>query len=163
MPKTGVILVLVALGWFGGPTAQAGTVAEDVRRTADLLFDASSGHRDVAQQLRHLVELATGIGRKAGLPAATVAKLDAAAARTRTLSPLDESARAVLSEAYAALSLGRPFEFPKTVGSIDQAREHGRGLVEKSLAALSAGRAQDAARELLAVVLLVITPMEASR
>jgi hypothetical protein len=40
---------------------------------------------------------------------------------------------------------------------------YGRGQVGRSLAALSAGRPQETARELLGLVLLVITPMEASQ
>ena len=51
--------------------------------------------------------------------------------------------------------------FPQAVGSIEQARAYGRAQVDRSLAALAAGRSEEAVRELLGLVRLVITPMEA--
>jgi len=51
--------------------------------------------------------------------------------------------------------------FPPEVGSIEQAKAYGRAQVDRGLAAVAAGRPQEAARELLGFVLLVVTPMEA--
>jgi hypothetical protein len=68
--------------------------------------------------------------------------------------------RAAAAEAYAALDRGAAFAFPKEVGTIEQAKAYGRGQVDRAVAAVSAGRPQEAARELVGFVLLVITPME---
>jgi len=166
MRNTAAALALFSLGagWLAGTpaSADAGDVARDIRATADrLLAGGSEGPGEVQEPLRHLIEVAAGVGREGRLAAPVQAKIDSAAAQARRLSPLDERARAAVDEAYAALNQGRPFAFPKAVGSIEQAKGYGRGQVDRSLAALSAGRSEEAARELLGFVLLVITPMEA--
>ena len=164
MRNTGTALVLAGMGalWLGGAPARAGDVGDDIRRTADVLLQGGShGPGEAHEALRHLLEIAAGLGREARLPAPAQAKLDAAGAQARRLSPLEGAVRATVAEAYAALDEGRPFSFPKSVGSIEQAEAYGRGQVDRSRAALSAGRPQEAARELVGFVLLVITPMEA--
>jgi hypothetical protein len=162
-------LVSVAFGGLcvlglAAAAATGATAGDEVRRTCDVLLNASTAEPgEVHAALRRVIEIAGGLGREAHLPAAAQAKLDAAAAEARRLSPLDGAVRAPLLEAYAALDGGRPFAFPKEVGSIEQAKAYGRGQVDRSLAALAAGRSREAARELVGLVLLVITPMEAPR
>lgn len=166
MRKTTRSLALAGLGvlWLAGAASPAPGVADDIRRTTDpFLQNGSSGPGDAHAALRHLIGIASDLGREARLPAAAQAKLDAASAEAHRLSPLDQAVRATVAEAYEALSQGAPFVFPKEIGSIEQAREYGRGQVDRSVAALSAGRPQEAAREILGFVLLVITPMEKSR
>jgi hypothetical protein len=164
MRTTTRALALAGLGmlWLAGAATPATGARDDIRRTADPLLQGGSHEPgDVDGALRHLLEIAAGIGREGRLPAPVQAKLDAASTQAHRLSPLDEAVRATVAEAYAALNQGGPFAFPKAVRSIDQARVYGRGQVERSLAALAAGRAEEAARELVGFVLLVITPMEA--
>jgi hypothetical protein len=166
MRKKGTALVLAGLGalWLIGSPASTGDRTDDIRRTTDqMLQGGSSGPFDAHTVLRHLLEIAGDLGREARLPAPTQAKLDAAVAEARRLSPLDGAVRAKVAEAYAALDQGRPFVFPKEVGSIEQAKAYGRGQVDRTLAAVSAGRPGEAARELVGLVLLVITPMEKSQ
>jgi hypothetical protein len=165
MRKTGTALALAGLGLLSvaGTAWPATGVADDVRRTADpMLRGGSSGAFDAHAVLRHLLEIAADLGRDARLPSPTQAKLDAAVAEARRLSPLDGAVRAKVAEAYRALNEGRPFAFPKEVGSIEQAKAYGRDRVDRSVAAVSAGRPGEAARELAGLVLLVITPMERS-
>ena len=164
MEKTTRALALASLGvlWLAGAVIPATGVGDDIRRTTDrLLQGASSGSGDVHAALRHVLEIAAGLGREARLPATVQAKLDTASAQAQRLSPLDGAVRAAAAEAYTALNQGGAFAFPKEVGSIDQAKAHGRVQVDRALAAVSAGRPQEAARELVGLVLLVITPMEA--
>lgn len=166
MRKKATALALAGLGvlWLAGAASPATGVADDIRRTTDpFLQNGSSGPGDAQGALRHLLGIAVDLGREARLPAAGQAKLDAASAEAHRLSPLDQTVRVKVAEAYQALGQGAPFVFPKEVGSIERAREYGRGQVDRSVAALSAGRPQEAARELLGFVLLVITPMEKSR
>ena len=162
MQKTTRALALAGLVlWLAGPAAAATGTGDDIRRTTDPLLQGGSREPgDALAAMRHLLEIAGDLGREARLPAPVQAKLDAASAEARRLWPLDEAVRATVAEAYAALNQGAPFAFPKQVGSIEQARAYGRGQVDRSLAALSAGRPQEAARELVGLVLLVITPME---
>ena len=164
MRKTTRALALAGLGvlWLAGAATPATGVGDDIRRTTDeLLQGASGGPGDVHTALRHLLEIAAGLGREARLPAPAQAKLDTASAQAQRLSPLDGAVRTRVAEAYAALNQGGAFAFPKAVGSIDQAKAYGRGQVDRALAAVSAGRPLEAARELVGFVLLVITPMEA--
>ncbi len=164
MKKTTRALALAGVGvlWLAGTATPATGVGDDIRRTTDpLLQGASGGSADVHAALRHLLETAADLGREARLPGPAQAKLDAASAQAQRLSPLDGAVRAAADEAYKALNQGGAFSFPKAVGSIDQAKAYGRGQVDRALAALSAGRPQEAARELVGFVLLVITPMEA--
>lgn len=159
--RTTLAAIGLALLWLAGVGQAATGTGDDIRRTADVLLRAQAhSHDEVHAALRHLLEIAGGLGREARLPAKEQASLDAAGAEARRLSPLDAAVRAKVAEAYAALDGGRPFTFPKAVGSIEQAKEYGRGQVDRSLAALAAGRPQEAARELVGLVLLVITPME---
>ena len=166
MRKTGTALALAGLGllWLAGTASPATGVGDDIRRTTDPLLQAGSGGPgDVHAALRHLLEIAGNLGREARLSTPTQAKLDAAGADASRLSPLDGAVRATLAETYVALNQGAPFVFPKAVGTIEQAKAYGRGQVDRSLAALSAGRPQEACRELVGFVLLVITPMERGR
>jgi hypothetical protein len=163
MRKNGRTLALagLALLWLAATASPATGPGDDIRRTTDaLLQGGSGGPDDIHGTLRHLLEIASDLGREARLPAPEQAKLDAAVAEARRLSPLDAAVRAKAAEAYAALDQGRAFAFPKEVGSIEQAKAYGRGQVDRCLAALSAGRQREATRELLGLVLLVITPME---
>jgi hypothetical protein len=160
--RRSLALAGLSVVWLAGAATPATGVADDIRRTTDQFFrGGSSGPGDVHAALRHLLEIAADLGREARLPAAAQARLDAASAQARHLSPLDGAVRAAAAEAYAALDEGRGFTFPKEVGSIEQAKAYGRGQVDRALAALSAGRPRDAAREVVGLVLLVITPMEA--
>ncbi len=164
MRQTTRALALAGLGvaWLVGAAAPATGVGDDIRRTTDqFLQSGSGGVGDVHAPLRHLLDIASDLGRDARLPAPAQAKLDAARAQARRLSPLDAAVRAATAEAYAALDEGRAFAVPKEVGTIEQAKAYGRGQVDRAVAAVAAGRPQEAARELVGFVLLVITPMEA--
>lgn len=164
MRQTTRALALASLGvvWLAGMTTAATDVGDDIRRTTDPFLQGNSGLAgDAHAPLRHLLDIAADLGREAGLPAPAQAKLDAARAQAGRLSPLDGTVRAAAAEAYAALDEGRAFAFPKEVGTIEQAKAFGRGQVDRALAALSARRPQEAAREVVGFVLLVITPMEA--
>lgn len=162
--RTTLALAGAGAFWLAAAASPASDVGDDIRRTAgQMLQEGSSAPGDAHAVLRHLLDIAGKLGREARLPAATQAKLDAAVAEAHRLSPLDSAVRASVTEAYAALDPGRPFVFPKVVGSIEQAKACGRGQVDRSVEAVSAGRPQEAARELLGFVLLVITPMEEAR
>lgn len=157
-------VALLGLTCLAGAAAAAPGAQDEIRgATATLLEAGSRPHGDVHAALRSLLDVAAGLGREARLAAPAQAKLDSAAAQAHRLSPLDDAVRASVSEAYAALDGGRPFVFPKEVRTIEQARAYGRGQADRGLAAASAGRPKEAAQELLGLVLLVITPMEAPR
>jgi hypothetical protein len=152
---------LVAVGAF---LARAATPdrAADIRKTTEVVLRTQTGPKDeVPKALAHLVALAGGIAKDAKLAGPSRAKLDAAVEKTAKASPLDPASASAVSEAYAALNGGRAFAFPADVKGIEGAKALVRTLSEKSVKALEAGRAEEAARDLLGCVLAVITPMEA--
>jgi hypothetical protein len=105
MRQTTRALALAGLGvlWLARAATPATGVADDIRRTTDQLFQGGSSEPgDVHTTLRHLLDIAAGLGREARLPAAAQAKLDAASAEARRLSPLDKAVRAAAAEAYGA-------------------------------------------------------------
>jgi len=164
MRKEGTALALAGVLWLGGAAAAAPPdVAGDIRTAADALLrgTGATSESETFGSLARLVDAAARIGEEANLPEPARARIEAARTTVKRLSPLDERSRAAVAEAYAALNDGRFFEFPASVHSIEEAKAYGRGQVDRCLAALSAKRPQEAARELLGLVLLVATPMEA--
>ena len=111
--------------------------------------------------MRRSISLAGSVAKDAKLPGPARAKLDAAVEKTTNAGPMDPASVAAISEAYAALNGERAFTFPPDVKSVDGAKALFRRLSERSVRALEAGRAGEAARDLLGCVLAVITPMEA--
>lgn len=160
-------LMLAVAGVMGvGLTTRAQGTAPDRARAIEsavgpLLGPGPSEPAAGTQAVRRIIEIAAEIGQDARIPAPARAKLTAAADLARSLSPLDARCVAAIHGAYTSLGPGRPYEFPAEAKSIEAARVAGRAGIDRALAALRAGRSEESARELLGVVLLVSTPMEA--
>lgn len=136
--------------------------AADVRKTVDAALRPGGFETgESLKALAHLVALAGVVAKEARLAGPSRAKLDAAVEKTAKAGATDPASVLAISEAYAALNGGRAFSFPADVKGVDGARALVRGLSEKSIRALEAGRAGEATRDLLGCVLAVVTPMEA--
>ncbi len=154
-------LTLASFTVLAAPAAPPDRVA-DIRKTTEVVLRTEAGPEGkVPKALAHLVAIAGGIAKDAKLAGPARAKLDAAVERTSKGGPMDPAGASAISEAYAALNGGRAFAFPADVKGIEGARALVRKLSEKSILALEAGRAEEAARDLLGCVLSVTTPMEA--
>ncbi|HQR47023.1 MAG TPA: hypothetical protein PK598_13555 [Thermoanaerobaculia bacterium] len=155
------LLVLAVATASPVPAAAPGR-SEDIRKTTELALRTDAGPNGAAPgAVAHFVVIAGGIAKDAKLAGPSRAKLDAAVEKTARAGPTDPSSAAAISAAYAALNGGRAFAFPPDVKGIDGAKALVRSLSEKSVGALEAGRAEEAARDLLGCVLAITTPMEA--
>jgi hypothetical protein len=78
-------------------------------------------------------------------------------------SILDQNGEKALREAYALINAGREFQMPAEISSIEQAVQYGREKFAAALKALKDADMADAAKSLLEVAVMVVTPMEAQR
>jgi hypothetical protein len=161
-----VIVVLglhVALGAVQGASApDVATLSASIRDgAAVLLADEPGPGKSPEKAATGLIRTASLLAHDAALPKAVQSRLEAAAAGVRDERAPDEKVAEELRSAYEALNGGRAFALPSEVKSMKALKEHGRGQVDRCLAALAAGKHQEAARELAGFLLLVLTPMEA--
>jgi hypothetical protein len=104
--------------------------------------------------LHELMTIAARIGEEGALSQAFRAKL-AAAIQTADLDPRGAAA---LREAYAAVSGGRAFALPQEP-TFDAVLAYGRASVGRAAKAIEGRRHEEAARELTAAILSVVTPV----
>lgn len=156
---TGLFAVAFVLRLGAVGLAQPADLAADVKTTADVIL---GGNRpgEIPKAIIRLVTLASRIAAEGKLPLAVRAKLDTARTSLRAEGLLNAKAEASLREAYALLNGGRAFALPSEVDGLEALMAHGRGQVGRSVAALGKAKPEEAARELLGFILLVITPME---
>jgi hypothetical protein len=166
MRMLGIAGPLLACGVVAGGAAVAhegsppSDVAADIRAAGATIFDGGAGGAAATSQaLTQLVEVALRIGEDGKLPASTRGQLGAVLERARQGSVLDEEAGAALRKAYAALNGGAPFSPPANVSSLEAAAAHGRAQLERGIEELQAGRPSEAARDIVGVVIFVVTPM----
>lgn len=157
---TGLLAVgfVLRLGVLGAQ-AQSTDLSADVKTTADIIL--SGGRTDeVPKAIVHLVTLAARIATEGKLPEAVRTKLDAARTNSQPERLLDAKSAANLREAYALLNGGQAFVVPSELDGIEALMAHGRGQVDRSVAALGKAKPEEAVRELLGFILLVITPVD---
>jgi len=143
-------------------TASDGALAARLRPAADAILTgpAPGVKHDPTKPLTEVVEILSNAAGQAGLPAAVRAKLTAAHERLKSGgTAFDPGVTGGLGEAYQSLN-GRRFAFPTGVTTFAEAKEACRREVESSIAALNAGRMDEAARRLLEFLMLVMTPLE---
>jgi hypothetical protein len=76
-------------------------------------------------------------------------------------SILDQKGVRALREAYALINAGREFQMPAQVSNIEQAIQYGREKFAAALKTLKDSNMAEAAKSLLEVGVMVVTPMEA--
>jgi predicted trehalose synthase len=165
MPNRSATLIIVAALFLAAllpAPAMPPDLAADLRaNTRRLISGGGDGSCDLDRVLTNLVDIAARIGREGRLAPSLQATLDAALARIKEGPALGDETRHALAAAYAALHEGREFRFPAEVKSVDDARTAAQAEVDRSIRALEEGRPQEAAGALLAMLMMVVTPMEA--
>lgn len=161
-----LVLLLVFAGrvWAGGSPAtgsESAALARGIESASGvILSDEQPSSEEMQGALADLLQTASAISRSAGLPAPTQKSLDLATAAYAEGRFLEPPAVAKVHRAYEAVSGDRAFAFPQEVGSIEEARDHGRRQIQNALRALEVGRSKEAIQEILGLVLLVTTPMK---
>lgn len=138
-------------------------LARQLRAAVKPLLAPSPGDAEGNRRLVEVMGITARVGERAGLPSEVVARLrEAHAVWSQSTNDLPHPAvKAALGQAYAALHGGRPFAFPPSVRTIDEAREVCRQAIDGAAAALEAGRFPEATRGMVEFILLAATPMEA--
>jgi len=164
--KQPVVVLAAVMIWAGSYAllgSEDGGLAREIESASGVLLSEEDPSRAAVQEaLTDLLEGASELSDGADLPAPAPERLAAAAASYAEGGFLEREAVAKVHRAYEAVK-GRAFEFPDSVGSIPEAREHGRQQLQSALDALEAGRPREAILEVLGFVLLVTTPMEQPR
>ncbi|MGV8038584.1 MAG: hypothetical protein AB2L07_00370 [Thermoanaerobaculaceae bacterium] len=163
-PATVIVVAVGALLVAGVLLAQAQPAdsAADLKATATRLLGGGDGAPcDPDRTLTHLLEIAVRIGEDGSLAQPLQDNLESALASARPGHALGDPTRKALGAAYAAFHEGRPYVFPTEVSSIEAARAAGLSELDRSLAALTGGRPQEAVQALLSLLMMVVTPMEA--
>lgn len=163
MPNRSATLIVVAALFLAAllpAPAMPPDLAADLRANTRRLI-SGGGSCDLDRVLTNLVDIAARIGREGRLAPPLQATLDAALVRIKEGPALGDETRHALAVAYAALHEGREFCFPAEVKSVDDARAAAQAEVDRSIRALEEGRPQEAAGALLAMLMMVVTPMEA--
>jgi len=154
-------VVVTGLGPVQG-ASDSDLLAADVRASAAILLAPEAHPGDPpAKALATLVRAVARLGKQSDLPEPFRSKMEAAVALVRDDRLPDDRTLQELRSAYAALNGGQPFAFPPDVRGLEAVKEAARRQADRGAAALSAGRNEEAAREILGFVLVVATPMEA--
>jgi len=164
MPTRSATLIVVAALFLAAllpAPAMEPDLAADLRANTRRLIRGGDGSCDLERVLTNLLDIAVRIGREGRLAPPLQATLEAALVRIKAGPALGDETRHAFAVAYAALHEGREFCFPAEVHSIDDARAAAQAEVDRSIRALEEGRPHEAAGALLAMLMMVVTPMEA--
>jgi hypothetical protein len=120
---------------------------------------------DFERSIRDLMDLAAAITPDNQYKAEIQSRLAVARDRVRDYSLFDAKARQYVSFAYRMMTNGRRYETPAELSQFvtpaelqEKTLRHIDSLVTQSLRSVDAGHRQDAARILLEIVLLTMTP-----
>lgn len=148
----------IALVTLPAPAGQhISNLASDIQAAADSIFDRSSEKDEMRMGFVALVKALGGVARK-GLPANFSAKVDSAYSRFQDTGMFDPEGISNLHGAWEVLTSGEKFSFPPELTSIEEIVEYARDKIETGLQALRSGDSQGAAKEILAVLLMIVTP-----
>lgn len=140
---------------------EAPTLEEKIRQATALLLDSSLSEEKTKGFLL-LVESIELAAAGTELPAEFNNKVSSAQKILASRSILDEKAGQGLRDAYALINSGEKFQFPAQVRNMPQAVQYCRDKIGTALDELKSGNKEGTVKSLLEVVLVVITPMQAT-
>lgn len=136
-----------------------GSWATDLKAGASLILSNSPKPEEVNRGLTLLFDTANKIAvRDSRLPAEFRNRLQAAT-KAFTRNPLGAESSEALNGAYKILNGGKNYTFPNEIRDIGDAGRIARQYIDRSVKALESGESDQAARDILACILLVTTPM----
>lgn len=170
--RTGIVhlIVFTGLALQGVPvtaTAQDDLGARVVSVTNTLMGRGTTtpNLEDFERSIRDLMDLAAAITPENQYKAEIQSRLAVARDRVRDYSLFDAKARQYVSFAYRMMTNGRRYEIPAELSQFvtpaelqEKTLRHIDSLVTRSVQSVEAGHSQDAARILLEIVLLTMTP-----
>ncbi|MGE5361653.1 MAG: hypothetical protein ACM3NQ_21770 [Bacteroidales bacterium] len=151
------VSVLVMLAFLPALGGQALDVRGHIDRAIRLLLSPDSRDEQCKDGLVSLLDAITGAASYARIEGTWPATVAAA----RDQASRDELGGAVglLNDSYRAV-YGAPFQKPATVRSVQDAKDHIRGLLSSARSVLNQGRADEAVRLMLEAAVMIVTPLE---
>lgn len=170
--RIGLVRLIVLAGLTLASVSATSAAQDDVRSRLVSATNTLTGRGavppnlgDFERALRDLMDLAAAITPENQYKAEIQSRLAIARDRVRDYDLFDAKARQYVSFAHRMMTNGRRYEIPVELSQFvtpaelqEKTLRHADSLVTQSLRALDAGNRQDAARILLELVLLTMTP-----
>jgi hypothetical protein len=152
----------------------AGTVPQEDTKTrikeASGIFlgpaDPSVTSARVLKSILELLDITAALTPESQYKADILYRIDVAKELFQKESMFNEKGRQYLSLAYRQMTNGKKYERPKELDEFitpaeaqEKSRKYGQKLVESAIAEIDAGRPGEAARLLLELVLMIVTPI----
>jgi hypothetical protein len=153
------LLMPLALTASGLDTAK---VKADIRKNASYFLDTGAASADCEAAFLGLVGTVERAAPESGFPASFGKAVSEARELFESTSILNANGIRLLNDAYLAANDGRRFSFPKGLTGIESIRAHAGRLCEASLQDLDAGRTGAAVKSVLEILLMIVTPVQAT-
>jgi hypothetical protein len=134
-------------------------IAAEIERAAESIFERSDEKEEMQRGFLSLVQaLAHLADESPKFPSGFGTKLTAAHSQFHETSIVNPDGIADLHDAYNILTGGKKFVFPEGLAEVSEVVKYGRIKSRKGLDALRGGDPDRAAREILEVILMIVTP-----
>jgi hypothetical protein len=160
----GIIFFLLLTG-----TSQAQDVKARIRSAAGLFLagvDPTVTSAQVLKSILDLLDITAGLTPDSQYKKDIQYRIDVARDLLQNVSMFDEKARQYLSFAYREMTDGKKYEKPKELDEFvtpaeaqEKSRKYGQKLVDEALGQIDAGKPGEAARLILELVLMIVTPI----
>ncbi len=142
-----------------GTTQKGSDLAAEVQSAAKLILSRSPKTEDVHKSMIALIDAVCKIAdQDTRLPAGFRGKMQEAS-RSFAQNRIGRESEASLKAAYQVLHGGQAFAFPEGAREIEVIRRIAREYIDRSIREIESGRSDQAARDILSFVLLVVTPV----
>jgi hypothetical protein len=128
--------------------------------------DASVTSARILKSILELLDITASLTPESQYKADIQYRINVAKELFQKESMFNEKGRQYLFFAYRQMTNGEKYERPKELDEFvtpaeaqEKSRKYGRGLVDSALAAIDAGKPGEAARLLLELVLMIVTPI----
>jgi hypothetical protein len=163
MKKTAILLTALALllpTWGrAGAAGDEKVLVEKINAGVARLLDKSLPGEECVKGIPMLVEAVEMAAAGEKEMAAFRGEIHAALEIMRAGRPLDDVSGGKLRKAYALLEPKKPFQMPTGVGNVEEIVDLCRKKVDFALGRIKAGSPAEAAKPVLEVILMVITPV----
>jgi hypothetical protein len=166
--KTGffsAVLAILTLSLSGAWT-DLQNAKDRIVEASDTLFNAPASQDILIDSLIQLLDVALALTSESPYKEEIIHHVNIAKDLIKNDSFFNEKARQYISFAYRMVTQGKKYQRPEELDKFvtpaeaqEKAMKYAKGLIQKSLSELDAGREDRAAKPLLELVLMVITPI----
>lgn len=167
------VVFSISLGLFWALLSGAVATPEDakakIKEATSIFFgaaDPSITSARVLKSILDLLDITAALTPESQYKADIQYRIDVAKDLFQKESMFNEKARQYLCLAYRQMTNGKKYERPKELDEFvtpaeaqEKSRKYGQGLVESALGEIDAGKPGEAARLLLELVFMIVTPI----